>query len=44
MTYQLRSPASDAEWASYHEIRRHVLFELRGRGAEYCCTTGFRSA
>jgi GNAT superfamily N-acetyltransferase len=35
MAYQLRSPVSDAEWASYHEIRRHVLFERRGRGAEY---------
>jgi len=35
MTYELRRPASDAEWASYHEIRQHVLFERRGRGAEY---------
>jgi GNAT superfamily N-acetyltransferase len=35
MTHELRAPASDAEWASYHEIRRRVLFERRGRGAEY---------
>lgn len=34
-TYELRAPATDAEWAAYHDIRRRVLFELRGRGAEY---------
>ena len=27
-----RAPTSDAEWASYHAIRRRVLFELRGDG------------
>ena len=35
MTYELRPPHGDAEWTAYHEIRRHVLFERRGRGAEY---------
>ena len=35
MAYDLRAPASDAEWAAYHAIRRHVLFELRGQGAAY---------
>ena len=25
-----RAPATDQEWASYHAIRRRVLFELRG--------------
>ena len=31
----LRSPDNEAEWTAYHDIRRHVLFELRGRGASY---------
>ena len=35
MTDELRSPVSASEWAAYHAIRRRVLFELRGRGAEY---------
>ena len=35
MTDELRAPATDEEWRAYHEIRRHVLFELRGRGAAY---------
>lgn len=35
MTEELRPPGSDAEWAAYHAIRRHVLFERRGRGAAY---------
>lgn len=30
-----REPATDAEWASYHAIRRRVLFELRGNAAAY---------
>lgn len=30
-----RAPATDAEWASYHAIRRRVLFELRGNAAAY---------
>ena len=30
-----RPPASDAEWASYHGIRRRVLFELRGNAGAY---------
>jgi len=31
----LRPPQGDAEWTAYHDIRRHVLFELRGCGLEY---------
>jgi GNAT superfamily N-acetyltransferase len=38
MTYQLRAPSTAAEWAAYHEIRRRVLFELRGRGSDYDAT------
>lgn len=34
-TCKLRSPASPDDWAAYHAIRRHVLFELRGRFGEY---------
>ena len=30
-----RTPATDAEWASYHAIRRRVLFELRGDAEAY---------
>lgn len=33
--YDLRAPQSETEWAEYHAIRRHVLFELRGRVHEY---------
>lgn len=35
VTYDLRAPATEAEWASYHEIRRVVLFERRGSGVAY---------
>ena len=35
MTEELRAPVSDGDWTAYHEIRRHVLFELRGHGASY---------
>ena len=35
MGHELRSPATDAEWATYHAIRREVLFERRGNGAAY---------
>ena len=35
MGEELRPPASDDDWAAYHAIRRHVLFELRGIGANY---------
>ena len=28
--YTLRSPATEQEWASFHRIRRSVLFEKRG--------------
>jgi len=27
---ELRAPATDSEWATYHVIRRRVLFEARG--------------
>jgi GNAT superfamily N-acetyltransferase len=30
-TYELRTPSSRAEWEVYHNIRRKVLFENRGR-------------
>jgi GNAT superfamily N-acetyltransferase len=33
--YQLRAPADEAEWQSYHEIRRAVLWEARGQGSVY---------
>jgi GNAT superfamily N-acetyltransferase len=33
--YQLRSPTNEAEWQSYHEIRRIVLWEARGQGSAY---------
>jgi GNAT superfamily N-acetyltransferase len=33
--YRLRTPTAAAEWAAYHEIRRTVLFERRGKGDEY---------
>jgi len=32
---KLRAPASKEDWAAYHAIRRHVLFELRGQGSTY---------
>lgn len=35
MSCDLRRPASESEWAVYHEIRRRVLFERRGRGDAY---------
>jgi GNAT superfamily N-acetyltransferase len=35
MTDELRGPATDAEWRAYHDIRRHVLFDRRGRGTAY---------
>jgi GNAT superfamily N-acetyltransferase len=33
--YELRRPGTDAEWAAYHQIRRRVLFEMRGRVGVY---------
>jgi len=33
--YQLRAPANEAEWQSYHEIRRAVLWEARGQDSIY---------
>jgi GNAT superfamily N-acetyltransferase len=35
MTVELRAPATEADWAAYHTIRRHVLFELRGHELAY---------
>ncbi len=35
MTYELISPSCPAEWAVYHDIRRVVLFENRGRVGVY---------
>ena len=32
---EMRPPATDAEWAVYHAIRRRVLFTLRGDDARY---------
>ena len=29
--YELKPPATSAEWESYHRIRREVLYEARGR-------------
>jgi len=33
--FELRSPQNATDWAQYHQIRHHVLFELRGRGDKY---------
>jgi GNAT superfamily N-acetyltransferase len=35
MQVELKSPTTDADWATYHAIRRRVLFELRGNGSAY---------
>ena len=35
MAYELRSPESDSEWRAYHDIRRTVLWESRGRLGVY---------
>ncbi len=35
MKYALKRPATSAEWAAYHDIRRRVLFELRGLTGVY---------
>ena len=35
MTTVLRAPQNPREWQAYHDIRRHVLFELRGLGSTY---------
>ena len=35
MTDELRAPRTDVEWRAYHDIRRRVLFERRGRGSTY---------
>ena len=33
--HQLRPPASDDEWRAFHDIRRKVLFENRGKSETY---------
>ena len=33
--HQLRAPASDDEWKTFHAIRRKVLFENRGKSEPY---------
>jgi GNAT superfamily N-acetyltransferase len=33
--YELRAPSSIEEWEAYHDIRRKVLFENRGRIGVY---------
>jgi GNAT superfamily N-acetyltransferase len=35
MQAELKAPITDRDWASYHAIRRRVLFELRGNGGAY---------
>ena len=35
MNTVLRPPQNPREWQAYHDIRRHVLFELRGLGSTY---------
>jgi GNAT superfamily N-acetyltransferase len=32
---ELRPPTSEAEWNAYHDLRRRILFERRGRAASY---------
>jgi GNAT superfamily N-acetyltransferase len=34
-SFQLRRPSSEQEWTAYHDIRRTVLFERRGRFGVY---------
>lgn len=33
--HELRTPQSDEEWRAFHDIRRKVLFENRGKGETY---------
>jgi len=33
--YELRTPRSDQEWRVFHDIRRKVLFENRGKNETY---------
>ena len=33
--HELRAPAGDEEWRAFHQIRRKVLFENRGKGETY---------
>jgi GNAT superfamily N-acetyltransferase len=35
MEYDLRTPTTGSEWTAYHDIRRRVLFELRGQATAY---------
>ena len=34
-TVELLPPRTEADWRAYHDIRRRVLFELRGVGHKY---------
>ncbi len=38
MGYELRTPESETQWRDYHDIRRKVLWEARGRFGEYDST------
>ena len=33
--HELRTPSNSAEWKAYHDIRRQVLFEARGKFGTY---------
>lgn len=35
MAYEFASPVTEAQWRDYHDIRRTVLWEARGRFGEY---------
>jgi len=35
MLVELHAPASAEDWAAYHDIRKRILFDARGRGDAY---------
>jgi GNAT superfamily N-acetyltransferase len=35
MMFELRPPAGPEDWAAYHDIRKHILFDARGAGDAY---------
>lgn len=35
MLVELRAPDSAEDWAAYHDIRKRILFDARGRGDAY---------
>lgn len=35
MTVELRAPVSTEDWAAYHDMRKRILFDARGRGDVY---------